>query len=475
MTDGCKTMSAAQGTVSQDPGHELTWLEHARATLVLGLPLIGAQLAQIGISVTDTVMIGWLGAFELAAGVLGTQAFFLTFIFGGGFAFAVLPIAAQAHGREDVRGVRRSVRMGLWVILAYSALIMVPLWYTEHALLLLGQDPDTAALAGRYIQVAQWSMFPALIFMVLRSYLGALERAQIILWATLGGMLANALLNYMFIFGNFGAPRMEVVGAAVASLGTNLMMCLAMLVYAVRQPALRRYQLLVRFWRADWPDFFDILKLGLPISATILAETSLFAGAAVLVGWIGTIELAAHGIALQLAAIAFMLPLGLSSAATIRVGNAFGRRDWIGLDRAGWVAIALAIAVTLATALIFLIIPGTLVGLFLDKHNPDASRVLAVAVPLLFVAAAFQVVDGLQAMGVGLLRGLSDTRVPMVMAVFSYWGVGMSSAYLLGITLEFGVVGVWWGLALGLLFASVLMIWRYLQRERFGLVAGHPE
>ncbi len=465
-------MSASHDTISESAGHGLTWLGHARATMALGLPLIGAQLAQIMINVTDTVMIGWLGAFELAAGVLGTQTFFLTFIFGGGFALAVLPIAAQAHGREDVRGVRRSVRMGIWVILIYSVLIMLPLWYTERILLVLGQEPDTAALAGDYVRVAQWSMFPALMIMIFRSYLSALERAQIILWATLFGTVANAILNYMFIFGNFGAPRMEVIGAAVASLGTNLITFLALLLYAVRKPALQRYELLVRFWRADWQAFFDVLRLGWPIGAMVLAEVGLFAGAAILIGWIGTIELAAHGIALQLAAIAFMLPLGLSSAATIRIGNAYGRRDWIGLDRAGIVAILLSIGVTLMTALAFLTIPQTLINLFLDKQNPDAGRVLATAVPLLFVAAVFQLFDGLQVIGAGLLRGLSDTKIPMVIAIFSYWCIGMTSAYVLGIRLEYGVVGVWWGLALGLLFAAILMNWRYLRRERLGLVAG---
>lgn len=457
--------------VGKGAGPGMSWLEHAKATLVLGVPLIGAQLAQMAIGVTDTIMIGWLGAFELAAGVLGTQAFFLLFIFGGGFALAVLPIAAQAHGRDDVRGVRRSVRMGIWVILIYSALVMVPLWYSEGILLMLGQAPETAALAADYVRVAQWGMFPALLMMVFRSYLSALERAQIILWATLFGTLANIALNYTFIFGNFGAPRLGVVGAAVASVGTNFVSFFALLAYALLKSELRKYDLLGRFWRADWQDFFEVVKLGWPIGATILAEVGLFAGAAIIIGWIGTIELAAHGIALQLAGIAFMIPLGLSSAATIRVGNAYGRQDWLGLTRAGVVSILLVLAATLSTALLFLAVPQSLVNLFLDADNPDAAQVLANAVPLLFVAAVFQTVDGLQVIGAGLLRGLKDTRVPMVIAVFSYWGIGMTSAYMLGFRMGYGATGVWWGLALGLLFAAVLMNWRYMLRERIGLVS----
>jgi len=463
-------MSALHDPVGKGVGPGMSWLDHAKATLALGVPLIGAQLAQIAINVTDTIMVGWLGAFELASTVLGTQAFFLFFIFGGGFALAVLPIAAQAHGRDDVRGVRRSVRMGIWAILIYSALIMVPLWYTEPILLTLGQAPDTAALAGAYVRVAQWSMFPALLIMVLRSYVSALERAQVVLWATVLGTLANIVLNYAFIFGNFGAPRLEVVGAAVASVGTNILMCLALLAYAVLKPDLRRYELLVRFWRADWPGFREVLRLGWPIGATIVAEVGLFAAAALLIGWIGTVELAAHGIALQLAAIAFMIPLGLSSAATIRIGNAYGRQDWVGLDRAGIVAILLVVAATLLTALLFLAAPRSLIGLFLDERNPDAVLVAAKAVPMLLVAAAFQLVDGLQVVGAGLLRGLKDTRIPMVIAVFSYWVIGMTSAYVLGFHTEMGAIGVWWGLALGLSFAAILMNWRYLRRQQFGLL-----
>ena len=464
-------MSALRDPQGKGAVPSLSWLGHTRATLLLGLPLIGAQLAQIAINVTDTIMVGWLGAFELAAAVLGTQTFFLFYIFGGGLALAVMPIAAQAHGRDDTRGVRRSVRMGIWVILLYCVLVILPLWFTESVLVMLGQEPDIAALAGDYVRVAQWSIFPALMIMLFRSYLSALERAQIILWATLFGTLANIGLNYVFIFGNLGAPKLGVVGAAVASLGTNVITFLALLAYAVRKPDLRKYELLVRFWRADWQGFFEVMRLGWPIGASILAEAGLFAGAAIVIGWIGTVELAAHGIVLQLAGIAFMIPLGLSSAATIRVGNAFGREDWVGLSRAGMVAILLSIGATLATALLFLLLPGSLVGLFLDENNPDAALVIVNAVPLLFVAAAFQLVDGLQVIGTGLLRGLKDTTVPMFIAVFSYWGIGMASAYAFGIALDFGAVGVWWGLALGLLFAAILMNWRYLLRERLGLVA----
>jgi MATE family multidrug resistance protein len=449
----------------------LSWTGHIRATFVLGIPLIGAQLAQMAIHVTDTVMVGWLGAPELAATVLATQAFFLFYIFGSGFALAVMPVAAQAHGRGDERGVRRAVRMGMWVIIVYSAVIMIPLWLTETILLAFGQVEDTAALAGDYMRVAQWAMLPSLLIMALRSYLSALERAQIVLWATVAGTLLNAVLNYAFIFGNFGAPRMGVVGAAVASLGTNLLSCLLLLLYCMLKQELRRYELMVRFWKPDWQAFFEVLKLGWPIGAMILAEAGLFAAASVMIGWIGTIELAAHGIALQLAGIAFMFPLGLSSAATVRVGNACGRGDMIGLSRAGTVATGASVAISLVFASLFWTMPHILIGWFLDENNPDAGEVVRHAVPLLAVAAAFQLFDGLQAIGGGLLRGLKDTRMPMLFALISYWAIGMSAAYVFAFPAGMGAVGIWWGLALGLLVAATLLNLRYHLRDRLGLVS----
>ncbi len=443
-----------------------------RATLALGLPLIGAQLAHMAIHVTDTVMIGWLGAEELAAGVLGTQAFFLFFILGTGFGLAAMPLAAQAHGRDDVRGLRRAIRMGMWVILLLGAISMIPLWFTGGVLVALGQESHVAEMAQNYVRVAQWSLFPALLITVLRSYLSALEKAHVVLWATVLGALANALLNYMFIFGNLGAPRLEIVGAAVASLGTTAITFVALLIYCVKKKELERYELMVRFWRPDWRAFFELLRLGWPISATIIAEVGLFAAAAVMVGWLGAVELAAHGIALQLAGIAFMVPLGLSNAATVRIGQAYGRKDWAGLGQAGRVAVGLSIVVTLTSASLFWLFPDTLIGWYLDKDNPDAAAVLRQGAPLLAIAATFQVADGLQAVGSGLLRGLNDTKIPMFIAVTSYWIVGLPLGYLFGFVMGYGAEGVWWGLASGLVLAASLMNWRFAARRRLGLVEG---
>ncbi|WP_099866909.1 MATE family efflux transporter [Pararhizobium haloflavum] len=453
----------------------MSWGGHARATVVLATPLIGAQLGHMAINISDTVMVGWLGATELAAAVLATQAFFLVFIFGVGFAQAVMPVAAHAEGRGDVRGVRRSVRMGLWVLALYSAVVMVPLWQIEPILLALGQAPETSALAGQYMRVAQWAMFPALFLMGLRSYLAVIGKAHVLMWATFAGVALNIGLNYIFIFGNLGAPALGIVGAAVASLGTNLFGALWLMQYTSTKPQLKKYELYVRFWRPDWPAFFEVIRLGWPIGLTIIAEAGLFSAASIMVGWLGTIPLAAHGIALQLASIAFMIPLGLASASTVRVGLAHGREDWTGLMRAGWSAVVMAAGIGLAAALTFWLVPELLVGLYLDETNATASEVIAFAVPLLYVAAAFQIVDGIQAVSAGNLRGLKDTRMPMIIAIVSYWFIGLPAGYVLAFPIGLGAVGIWWGLAAGLTAAAVLMSWRFGERDRLGLTTPHSE
>ena len=449
----------------------MSWSGHARATVVLAAPLIGAQLGQMAVNITDTVMVGWLGASELAAAVLATQAFFLVFIFGVGFAQAVMPVAANAEGRGDTRGVRRSVRMGLWVLALYAGAVMLPLWYLEAILLALGQEPDISALAGTYMRVAQWAMFPALYMMGLRSYLAVVGKAHVLMWATFAIVFLNAGLNYVFIFGHLGAPALGIVGAAIASLGTNIAGALWLYVYTARNEALRDYELYVRFWRPDWPAFLEVLRLGWPIGLTIIAEAGLFSAASIMVGWLGTIPLAAHGIALQLASIAFMIPLGFASATTVRVGVAHGREDRTGLMRAGWTGVILAVVVGIIAAATFFLMPQVLVGFYMDETNANAAAVVAFAVPLLYVAAAFQIVDGIQAVSAGNLRGLKDTRMPMIIAIISYWVVGLPAGYLFGFTFGFGAVGIWFGLAAGLSVAALLLTLRFMNREQLGLLA----
>ncbi|MEX0969273.1 MAG: MATE family efflux transporter [Paracoccaceae bacterium] len=452
------------------PALNNSWPAHIRATLALGLPLIGAQLAQMLMGVTDTLMLGWLSTEALAATVLGSNILFVLMITGFGFGSAVGALAAGAEGAGDVRAVRRMVRMGMWVSLAYAALVMPIMFFTKEILIAMGQDAALAVVADEYLAIARWSLVPNLLVMVLRSFLSVLSRAGVVLIFTLGAAALNAVLNYALIFGNWGAPALGVEGAAWATLGSSTLSLLLLMVYVMRHAVVRKYKVMVRFWRADWPAFMEVLVVGWPIGLTLLAEVGLFSFSAVMMGWFGKIPLAAHGIALQLASVSFMIPLGLSQAATVRIGIARGRKDKLGVQRAGQVILLMGGGISLLAAALFVIIPKTLIGLFQDAANPDTAAVLAYGVPLMAVAGAFQLVDSIQVMAAGLLRGLKDTRVPMYFAMISYWIIGVPCAYLLSQYTALEGVGVWLGLATGLTVASVLGLWRYGMREKLGLV-----
>jgi MATE family multidrug resistance protein len=434
---------------------------HARALLALGLPLIGSHIAQMALHVTDTVMLGWYSVEALAAVVLGGSSFFILFILGSGFAQAVMPMVATALGRGDEAQVRRDTRMGLWLSILYGVAIYPVFWWSGPILLALGQDPQIAALAQDYMRLAGLGMIPALLVMVFKSYLAALERTQVVLWATIAGVVVNAALNWALIFGNWGAPELGVQGAALASIGVQAFTVAVLAIYAALVPGSRRFRLFQRFWRPDWPAFAQVFRLGWPIGLTGLLEGGLFQASALMMGWIGTVELAAHGIAIQVAGLAFMVHLGLSNAATVRVGRHAGQRDARGLRDAAATALALSQGVGLVIIALFVLVPEPIVSLFLDRSNPRADEIVRFGSTLLLVAALFQIADAAQVMALGFLRGLQDTRRPMILAAVSYWGVGIPFSYVLAFPLGFGGVGLWLGLVVGLSLAGVLLLVRF--------------
>ncbi|MGG7519578.1 MATE family efflux transporter [Allorhizobium undicola] len=438
-----------------------SWGSHLKATLALGVPLIGAQLAQLAIHTTDVIIIGQLGAELLASMVLAAQFFFVVFIFGSGFAMAVMPMVANAYGQDDVVSVRRSIRMGMWVSIAYGLLVMPLFMYAEPLLIALGQVPSVAKVAAHYLHIAQFGMFPALLFAVLRGVVSASGRAGVVLYITIAMLVLNAVLAFILVLGHFGLPALGMTGAAIVAASVQWAGFLAMAAYLQLHPETRKYELFVRFWRPDWRALKEVMRLGMPISVTVLAEAGLFSAASLLMGSIGTVELAAHGIALQLASIAFMIPLGLSQAATVRVGVAHGRGDYSNLVRAAVSVTALAMLISLSGGILFLLQADDLGGLFLDHSRADAAAVLDYAAPLIVIAGIFQLVDGLQAIAAGLLRGLKDARIPMILALISYWPIGFALAWIMAFPLGFGGVGVWYGFLIGLSSAAIMLLLRF--------------
>jgi len=432
---------------------------HAKAIATLGLPLIGGHLAQMAIGVTDTVMLGWYGVESLAAVTLASTYFFVIFIFGSGFAWAVMPMVASFQAEEDETSIRRATRMGLWLSFGFALLALPAMIFAEPILRLMGQEEDVVIRGSGYLAVAGWGILPALFVMVLKSYLAALERTQVVLWITVLAAITNAVVNYALIFGNWGAPELGVVGAAIASLSTQVVSLVGVVLYV--RIFVPHHDLFRRLWRADWDMMAQVFRLGWPISVTSLSEVGLFAASAVMMGWLGTIPLAAHGIAVQLASLTFMVHLGLSNAGTVRAGNAYGRSDAAHLARGAQVVTAISLIFSVITVSAFFLFPEVFIGIFILADDPARDQLLQIGVGILFMAGLFQLVDGTQAIALGVLRGVQDTRVPMIYAAISYWGIGVPTSYLLGFTLGLDGIGVWAGLGIGLGVAAILLNLRF--------------
>ncbi|CUH39649.1 Na(+)/drug antiporter [Jannaschia seosinensis] len=432
-------------------------------TLVLGLPLVGSQVAQVLIGLTDTLMLGRYSVEALAAATISHTFFFSLLVLGSGFAVGAMGMAAEALGREDETQVRRVARMSAWLSVA-TAMALLPLFLASGPILsALGQNAQVAGDSQTYLRIAGWGMVPALLTATLRSHLSALEHTRIVLWATLAAVALNIGVNWLLIFGNLGAPELGLRGAAIASVGVQTLSVLVLGAYALRGPGMARFELAKNLHRPDWPILRDIFRLGWPVGLTHVSESGLFAASALMMGWIGTVALAAHGIAIGISALTFMVHMGLSQAATVRVGRAWGQRDGDALRRAALAAMILSgVAVVLAMALYF----GAgrfIIGLFLDNSDPQAPAILSLGVSLLMVAALFQLVDAGQVMALGLLRGVQDTRRPMVYALIAYWGLGIPASWAFGFPFGLGPQGVWLGLVVGLMAATVALTTRFLR------------
>jgi multidrug resistance protein, MATE family len=447
------------------------WGRELRATLKLAWPIVLANIAQTAMPTTDVVLIGRLGPEALASAALATNLFFAFAFFGTGIVTAIAPMVARELGRNrhSVRDVRRTFRQGMWMAVAVSIPIWMILWQAETILIWLGQEPELAAAAGLYMRALQWSILPLLFYVVLRALISAMERPMPALWVGLAAIVLNALTAYVLIFGKFGFPRLELIGAGIATTFSSTVLFGGLALYLLIGRRFRRYRFFGRFWRSDWPRFVEFWRLGLPIGVAHAFEVTIFNVAALLMGLIGSASLAAYAVALQIATLTFMVPLGLNQAVTVRVGRAYGAGDREGVRRAGWSAFALGIAFMSMTAMVMLFAPHLLVSAFLDLADPVNANVIALAVSFLAFAAMFQVFDGAQTIGAGMLRGLHDTRVPMVFTAIGFWGIGLPLGAYLGLATDLAGAGIWIGLAAGLASVAILMTSRWIMRERFGL------
>jgi MATE family multidrug resistance protein len=379
---------------------------------------------------------------------------------------------ATELGRKghSVRDVRRTVRQGLWIAIMVSVPVWFVLWHSEAILLAMRQEPRLAALAGSYVRTLMWASLPFYGYIVLRSFISALERPGWALVIVFAAIVFNVLANWCLMYGNLGFPALGVVGSGLATTLSSLLMFGGMAAVVMLERRFRRYRLFGRFWRADWPRFRALLKLGIPIAALLLFEVSIFAVAAFLMGLINTQSIAAYAIAIQITSVTFMVPLGLGQAVTVRVGRAYGAGDRDAVTRAGWTAYAMGVGFMAMTAATMILAPYPLIAAFIDLDAPENAAVVPLAVGFLAFAGLFQIVDGAQAVAGGMLRGLHDTTVPMMYALVGYWGVGLPLGVALAFYGGFAGNGIWIGLSAGLAVVAVLLLGRWLRRERIGLV-----
>ncbi|TZG24675.1 MATE family efflux transporter [Sphingomonas montanisoli] len=449
------------------------WTLEARALLALAMPLIVGNLAWSAIAAVDLIWLGELGSDAVGAGALALNLYNALMVFGMGLSTAVSPMIASERGRRihPVRDVRRTMRQAMWSIAIISLPVWLLLWYSEDVLILMGQEPALARDAALIMHGLQWAFLPYLLFYALRNYIGALERPMSGVLIVVAAIPVNALVGWVLIFGHLGFPAMGLFGAGLASSLTAGFMFAAMLAVILTDRQFRRYSLLVRFWAPDWPRFRYLWSLGLPIAVTLALEVTVFNASAFLMGLLDRASLAAHAIAIQLAALCFMVPLGIGQAATVRVGMGYGRGDGDAVARAGWLAIALGLAFAVVTAILLVAFPRQLIGLFIDVAAPANADVVRIAISFLMVAALFQLVDCTQAIGAGVLRGLHDTRVPMAFAAVGYWVIGIGVGAFLAFRTPLRGTGLWLGLAAGLAAVAILMVVRWAMRERLRLVA----
>ena len=425
------------------------------ALLRLAGPLIAAQLAHVLMVFTDTVMMGLLGPAQLAAGALGAASYNLVSIFCVGVMAAVGNLVAIRHGAGDAQGVRRMAQAGIWIAVMLALLAGILLWQLTPLLHLAGQQPANILGAMSFLQTLIFALPGYLLFMALRGFTCALGRPGPVLAISIGGALANFVLNYALIKGLFGLPQIGLAGIGLVTAVVMNAMALLLALYIRWQPFYRPWPLLRGLLGTPRSALRENLRLGLPIGGTYVVESSLFFIAALCMGALGSTELAAHQIALQAVYVVFMIPVGLSYAASLRIGQHYGAGRWQAARQTGRLALGLGALCMLGFALLFWLAPHWVIGLFLDAADSANLPVIELAVSLLAIAAWFELFDGLQTIAMGAIRGLKDAKTTLLVGLICYWGIGAPAAWLLAFTLGWGAQGVWWGLAIGLATAAL--------------------
>jgi len=464
-------MSAAPQSQRASTASNWLWRELG-ATLALGWPIILANIAINVMTATDFMMLGRLSPHALAAGSVGFFLYQPLFLLGIGVVAALSPIAAaKIGGGQSPAALRRATHQALISAVFVAVVVWIVLTWATPFLLAIGEPADVARDAGVYLRGFQWGLAPSLLFFAARSAFAALERPRPALVAGLVAVAFNALANYALIFGKLGKlgmPALGIIGSGLATTLSQALMFAILMAAALIDPRMRKLRLFALPWRPAGAELAALWRLGLPIGVMIVAEVGVFAAATLVMGIISQTAIEAHTIALQIASLAFMVPLGLGQAATVRVGRAYGAGDCQAISRAGWSAFGLTAIFAVLSAAAMIGAPRLLVAPFIDVSAPANADSVELAVGLLKIAALFQIFDASQATLANMLRGVHDSRIPLIIALIGYWAIGAPVGVALGFATPLGAVGVWIGLALGLAVVAILLMSRWLNKERRG-------
>lgn len=430
-------------------------------TAKLAWPIALTQIGQIAMATTDLAFIGHLGATAVAAAALAGRVNVLAVTFGTGLLAPIAPLAAQAFRANNLAMARRALRMGLWAAMIVSFPLLAFALCGEQILLTFGQRPDTARLAQTYLLGLAWGTTPALGLLAVRSFMAAVNQPKPILWITLAAIPTNALLAYLLIYGKLGLPRLELFGAGLATTLVNCATFLAGLCFATLRRPFRDYHVLARLWQFDWRVMRQLIVIGTPTSIASLMCFGVSSATALLAGLISTSALAAYQIALLVTIILSMIHFGIGMAAAVRVSHAAGRNDRPGIRRAGLAAIVLGTVIAAMLTLMVIAARFEIAEFLLTDPTGDTDRTIAVAAELLLVGPTFFIADAAQCIAAGTLRGLKDTRVPLLFVGIAYWLIGFSLSYLLGLKTGLGVIGVWIGLSIGTTIYAGLLTLRF--------------
>ncbi len=447
----------------------MTIKDHFKITFNLAFPVMLSQLGQVSVGVADSMMVGRLGALPLAAASLGNSIFFVILMFGMGVSMGITPLVSVAEGKGKMKRISDLFKHSLWINVFTSLLLTSIILVIVQGLHFLDQPDDVVALAVPYLFVITASLFPFMIFQTFKQFAEGLSQTKQAMYITIFCNLVNVFLNWVLIFGKLGAPEMGLMGAGWATLVSRILMPILMGLYVLRS---KRYQLFnLSIWLKKWsfPIFSRILNVGIPTGFQYIFEVSAFGSAAIMMGWLGVNALAGHQIALNLASISYMMAAGLSTAGMVRVSNQIGRGNFKAMKEAGMVVYAMAMIFMFSTALIFIVFRNYLPTLYIN--DPE---VISLSASLLIIAGLFQLSDGAQVIGLGVLRGMEDVKVPTLITLIAYWVIGLPLGYLLAFEYGYAEKGIWYGLLIGLSLTAFLLYFRFRKLSLARILQSKP-